>query len=167
MEMEDIDRVCGHCGTPAYLYEVLPEDLPKIPELPKVKSEKPSPKTPELPMHEAQVPAAAQTVVYDRPEEDRSETRLQEFQSVDEDPSEAYVPTDAQRRSRSYTIEDVPAVSAQQGSTRLIVILSIIAAVLIAIGAFIYFVFRPFDDKIQTNAAAGETEASTEYVTEV
>ena len=146
--MENIDRVCGYCGTPADRYEVLPEDIPRIGGLPELRAEK-TKRVPEPPTKEVAVRPTEPTVVYERKS------------AAVETEGESYIPSDEDRRSRNYTIEDIPAVAAQQRSTQLIIVLSIIAAVLIAIGAFIYFVFRPFDEHTDANSPT-ETTGATE-----
>ena len=141
--MADIDRVCGWCGTPVSDYDVSCEELPKLPDLPRVPVDPVITKAPRLEVIEGQ---QMQYESVDNAVPDTGARDLAHY-TAEEYPEEVdpYQPTDEARRSRSFTIEDVPAVETEQRQTRQLVILSIIAAVLVAIAAIIFFVFKPFD----------------------
>lgn len=149
-EMADIDRVCGWCGTPVSDYDVSCEELPRIPELPSAQV-----KITDLPQLEV---VEGQQVQYESIERLQPATHPQAFEDYPAEDDDPYLPTDEARPSRDLTIEDVPAVEAEQRQTKQIVILSIIAAVLVAIAAIIFFVFKPFDNQsAQTSTSVTET----------
>ena len=148
--MADIDRVCGWCGTPVSDYDVSCEELPKLPDLPRVPVDPVITEAPRLEVIEGQ------QMQYESVDHAVPDTGARDFEEYPEE-VDPYRPTDEARPSRSLTIEDVPAVETEQRQTRQLVILSIIAAVLVAIAALIFFVFKPFDSGDSQPAPTDQT----------